>query len=239
MEEGGGFVPFGFMVTQSPQFTLYGDGTVIFKPVDNRPNAFESAYLPWQVAHLDEEGIQALLQYALTTGRLANAKESYDNPMIADAGITIFTLNAGGPEKVVNIYALFEMPDPDVPDQADRAGFSQLRTALVNFQDQAGIGDITTYEPTFYKVIMMQGFGEPVGDALDWPWDDLTPDDFPAGDEPGGIAILDAEHTAKLLELRTVATWASGSRIPTATSSRWASARCSPTKTPRASARPP
>ena len=47
---------------------------------------------------------------------------------------------------------------------------------------------------------MMQGFGEPVGDSLDWPWDDLTPDDFPAGDEPGGIAILDAEHTAKLLE---------------------------------------
>jgi len=198
MEEGGGFVPFGFMITQSPQFTLYGDGTVIFKPIDNRQN-FNAAYLPWQVAHLDEVGIQALLDYALTTGRLANAKESYDNPMVADAGSTIFTLNAGGQEKVVNVYALFEMPDPG-PDAADRTGFNQLRTALVNFQNQSGIGEITTYEPEFYKVILMQGFGEPVGEVLDWPWDDLTPADFPAGDEPGGIAILDAEHTSKLLE---------------------------------------
>jgi hypothetical protein len=201
MEEGGGFVPFGFLVTQSPQFTLYGDGTVIFKPIDNRPNAFEQAYLPWQVTHLDENGIQALLQYALTTGRLANAKDTYDNPMIADAGTTTFVLNAAGQEKVVNIYALFEMPDPNVPDQADRAGFSQLRAALMDFQNQSGIGDITTYEPEFYRVIMMQGFGEPVADALDWPWDDLTPADFPAGDEPGGIAILDSEHVAELLEV--------------------------------------
>src|SRR5215218_3332648 len=125
MEEGGGFVPFGFMVTQAPTFTLYGDGTVIFKPVDNRPN-FEAAYLPWQVAHLDETGIQALLEYALTTGRLANARESYDNPMVADAGSTMFTLDAAGQQKVVNVYALFEIPDPG-PDAADRSGFNQLR----------------------------------------------------------------------------------------------------------------
>ena len=200
MEEGGGFVPFGFMVTQSPAFTLYGDGTVIFKPIDNRPNAFESAYLPWQVAHLDEAGIQSLLEYALTTGRLANARENYDNPMVADAGTTMFTLNAGGQEKVVSVYGLFEMPDPG-PDAADRTGFNQLRNALNNFQNEAGIGDITTYEPEFYKVILMQGFGEPVGEPLDWPWDDLTPADFPAGDEPGGINIMDAEHAAKLLEI--------------------------------------
>src|SRR5688572_30889912 len=35
MEQGGGMMAFGFF-TQSPSFTLYGDGTVIFKPMDTR-----------------------------------------------------------------------------------------------------------------------------------------------------------------------------------------------------------
>jgi hypothetical protein len=201
MEQGGGFVPMNFMLTQSPQFTLYGDGTVIFHQVDNRQNGFDLPMLPWLKGHLDEEGVQALLQYALSTGRLLNARESYDNPMIADAGSTIFTLNAGGLSKVVNIYALFEAPAPGVPDQADRAGFSQLQTVLNDFGSQDGLGDVVAYEPTFYKVVLVEGFGEPVGQAIDWPWDDLTPADFPAGDEPGGIKILDAEHVSKLLEV--------------------------------------
>jgi len=202
MEEGGGFVPFGFLVTQAPQFTLYGDGTVIFQQVDTRGAPFGSvAYLPWVVGHLNEEGIQALLQFALSTGRLANARESYDNPTIADASSTIFTLNAAGMEKVVNIYALFEMPDANVPDQADRAGFSQLSAALKNFESQGGLGEVTTYEPELYRVILLEGFGQPVGQPLEWPWDDLTVADFPAGDEPGGIAHLDAEHVSNLLEV--------------------------------------
>lgn len=201
MEEGGGFIQFGFLVTQAPQFTLYGDGTVIFQQVDRREGAFDQARLPWLVGHLDEDGIQALLQFALSTGRLANAKENYENPMIADAGNTIFTLNAAGVQKVVNIYALFEVPDPNVPDKADRAGFSQLSAALKNFENQDGLGDVVVYEPEVYRVILLEGFGEPAGAPLEWPWDDLTVDDFPAGDEPGGIAHLDAEHVAKLLEV--------------------------------------
>jgi hypothetical protein len=201
MEQGGGFVPMGFLLTQAPTFTLYGDGTVIFQQIDTRGGAFGDAYLPWLTGHLDEEGVQALLRFAMGTGRLANAKESYENPMIADAGSTIFNLNAAGMQKVVNIYALFEGPDPNVPDQVDRAGFSQLQTVLNNFQNQDGLGDVVPYEPELYRVVLIEGFGEPVGEALDWPWDDVTLDDFPGGDEPGGIAILDAEHVAKLLEV--------------------------------------
>jgi hypothetical protein len=102
MEQGGGFVPFGFLFTQSPSFTLYGDGTVIFKPIDTRASDpfGGQAMLPWLVGHMTEADIQALLNFALTTGRLANARENYDNPMVADAGSTIFNLPAGGVEKV-------------------------------------------------------------------------------------------------------------------------------------------
>jgi len=201
MEQGGGFVPMNFMVTQAPAFTLYGDGTVIFQQIDNRENSFDLPRLPWLTTKLDETSVQALLQYALTTGRLANAKEQYDNPMIADAGSTIFNLNAEGMEKVVNIYALAESADPGVPDAVDRNGFAQLAEVLNNFQNQDGLGEVTAYEPTHYKVVLVEGFGEPVGEAVDWPWDDLTTDDFLAGDEPGGIAILDAEHVSKLMDV--------------------------------------
>ncbi len=202
MEQGGGLIPMGFLITQAPTFTLYGDGTVIFQQPDTRGAPFGTfAYLPWLVGHLDEEGVQALLRFALSTGRLANAKAFYENPMIADPSSTIFTLNAAGLEKVVNIYALFEIPDANVPDQADRAGFSQLQTVLGDFQTQDGLGDVVAYEPEFYRVALLEVFGEPVAQPIDWPWDDVDLDDFPAADGQAGIAILDAEHVAKLLEV--------------------------------------
>jgi hypothetical protein len=203
MEQGGGFVPFGFLFTQSPSFTLYGDGTVIFKPIDNRAgDPFGGqAMLPWLVGHMSEADIQALLQFALGPGHLANARESYDNPMVADAGSTIFTINAGGVDKVVNIYALGLEGGPDA---ADRQGFSQLAEVLNDFGNQSGLdlGELTAYEPALYKTLLMEGFGEPVGQALEWPWDDLTVADWPNAEEPDGrIKVLDAEHIAKLMDI--------------------------------------
>src|SRR5688572_19376076 len=32
METGGGFVPFGYFITQAPTFVLYGDNRAIFRP---------------------------------------------------------------------------------------------------------------------------------------------------------------------------------------------------------------
>jgi hypothetical protein len=202
MEQGGGFVPFGFLFTQSPSFTLYGDGTVIFKQVDNRAgDPFGGqAMLPWLVGHMSEADIQALLQFALGPGRLANARESYENPMIADAGSTFFNLNAGGVEKVVSIYALGL---DDGPDRADRQGFSQLADVLNDFGNQGiDLGEVAEYEPDLYKLLLMEGFGEPVGQVLEWPWDDLTLANWPNAEEPDGrIAFLDAAHVARLMDV--------------------------------------
>lgn len=205
MEQGGGFVPFEWMVTQAPQFTLYGDGTVVFRPLEDPERvSFEQGLPRFLTGKMTEEGVQALLTYALTTGRLATAKDQYDNPMIADASTTVFNLNAGGEEKVVSIYALFEMPDPNVPDQVDRAGFSQLQNLLMNFEQEVEAGtvtDVVLYEPSHYRAVMFPAMGEPTGEPIAWPWDDLTPDDFPAGDEPGGSKILTAEQVGELVEV--------------------------------------
>jgi hypothetical protein len=203
IEQGGGFVPFGFLFTQSPSFTLYGDGTVIFKPIDTRAgDPFGGQQmLPWLVGHMTEADMQTLLNYALTTGRLANARDNYDNPMVADAGSTIFNINAGGVEKVVNIYALGL---DDGPDRADRQGFNQLAEVLNDFQNQSGLdlGEVVAYEPELYKLLLMEGFGEPVGQVIEWPWDDLTVADWPDAEEPDGrIKVLDSEHVAKLMDV--------------------------------------
>jgi hypothetical protein len=50
-------------------------------------------------------------------------------------------------------------------------------------------------------VVLNQGFGEPVGQPLQWPWDDVTTDDFGVRNEGGAVANLDADHVADLLEV--------------------------------------
>jgi hypothetical protein len=204
MESGGGFVPMEFFLTQAPQFTLYGDGTVIYQQTDTRANdpIGGQGLLPYLVGHLDEDGIQALLRYALGEGRLLNAKANYENNMVADAGTTTFTLNAGGLAKTVSVYAL-GMEDPNFPaDVADRRGFQQLADTLSGFEQRGTrgeLGDIVPYDPAFYRVFLLAAQGEPVVPPLDWPWPDLTPADFKTvGDDNRPKANLDKAHVAKL-----------------------------------------
>lgn len=205
LEQGGGFVQMGFFVTQAPAFTLYGDGTVIFKQLDMRMSnpVGGQTELPWLMGHLSEQSVQALLQFALSTGRLANARENYENNTCADCGTTIFQINAAGIDKTVSIYALMEVPDPG-QDAADRQGFSQLAALLNDFQSQAEVdlGEVVPYDAALYKTVLLEGFGEPQAAPKAWPWDDLTLADWPKAEEPGNrIKMLDREHVAKLLDV--------------------------------------
>ena len=114
---------------------------------------------------MDEEGIQALLLYALDTGRLANAKDDYDNPMIADAGTTIFNLNAGGEEKVVTVYALFEMPDRTCPTRSIEPASPSSRNCSSTSSRQVEDGVVTDVasctSPSSTGWCMIEGMGEP------------------------------------------------------------------------------
>ena len=133
MENGGGFVPMQFFATQIPQFTLYGDGTVVYRPLPSADGAtFGDPLPPFQTGKLSEAAVQRLLAYALETGRLADAKSSYDNMQIADASSTYFTLNADGLEKTVSVYALSETTEPG-EDAADRNGMAKLSERLMDF----------------------------------------------------------------------------------------------------------
>lgn len=206
METGGGFVPIGFFATQLPEFTLYGDGTLIIRPLEDPdfPGGWDAALPRLLHARLDEESIQQLLLFALTTGRLATARDNYHDDGIADAPTTTFTLNAGGMSREVSIYALSEVFEPG-PDAADRAGFHQLAELLRSFEQRAragDLGDVDYHEPSHYRLTLLETFGEPVGQPIAWPWDDLAVTDFVReGEFDRPAAIVTAEQAAALVEV--------------------------------------
>ena len=128
LDQGGGMLR-GGGATLVPPFTLYGDGTVVFRnPALEPPPAVGPVMVgnPMRTAKLDEDQIQDLLDFALTEGGLGVAKLQYDYPMLADAGTAIFTIRAGGLDKTVNVYAL-GLDDPNI---SGPAGTGRIREAV-------------------------------------------------------------------------------------------------------------
>ena len=118
LEQGGGFVPMEFHASQAPSFTLYGNGVVVFQPtvtVFPQPDANGVMRpVPWRTGKLDEWQIQELLEFALTNGGLGTARDTYMSDRIADAPNTIFTIHAGGIDKMVVVNAWAgTAPGPD------------------------------------------------------------------------------------------------------------------------------
>lgn len=203
MHVGGGFVPFEYSLTESPVFTLYGDNSIIFRPSEEGGGRIggpgPETRADYMRATMNPEQVDALLRFALTQGGLLDAEESYVDIGIADAPNTVFTVNAGGVEKAVNIAALgFDQPGPDAQM---RQRFFRLADLLDSFEEQVAAGQVETvepYQPLAYRAFLTESFGgvEPA----DWPWDDLSIDDFPQGDEPARSATLSPDQVAAVAD---------------------------------------
>ena len=183
LETGGGFVPFGYFMTQAPTFVLYGDNSVIFRPsVDPEGTGFP----PFVKATLSPEQVDALLTYALSVGRLADADAHYVEMSVSDAPTTVFTVNAGGVDKTVSVYAL-DIGEHTGPDAAMYSAFQDLAALLSTFETQVEKGQVLTAEPyqveSYRAVLSPSDLAQP--DLIDWPFPDLTPADFePMADNP-------------------------------------------------------
>jgi hypothetical protein len=183
-EQAGGFVAPDFIVTRTPQFSLYGDGTVIYQPAPD-PNAQPgSGPAPLARAQMNAEQVDALLVFALNAGALEGAKEFYPNPRVADAPDTVFTLVTTALSKTVTVQALGIAADPADPDARTIDALGRLWTLLSDFGGQVRLGNATaagTYEPSAYRGILNEGQAQ--GQGIDWPWTDLSPTDFVAAGE--------------------------------------------------------
>jgi hypothetical protein len=179
VETSGGFVPVEFLATSAPSFTLYGDGTVVFRddqapPPDPVGSVMRS--VPFQTIKLDEEGIQALLEFAVGPGGIGVAAGPYMGH-VADMPSTVFTVNADGRQKQVSITAL----TPDMHDPQD----ALIVTALASLAEKlrtfgASIAGEVVYEPAGYRGVL-QKIDQANGAVVDWPWTDVKPADFVAG----------------------------------------------------------
>ncbi len=198
-EVGGGFVPIWFFATQAPFFSLYGDGTVIYRD-ESAPLPEPGAdgvvrAQPFRRARLTEEQVQELLRFALTEGGLATALPHYDNPGVADAPTTIFRIRAGGVDKTVTVYALGLEAGGQV-DPARRA-FVRLDERLRGLTSGGTLGG-PVWTADRWRGVLTEAGG--VGEARPWPWRDFGPADFrQATDEvpmphrtlsPADVAVL-------------------------------------------------
>ncbi len=210
-EEGGGFMMPAFTAAAVPHFTLYGDGTVIFRnPMAEVPPAEGSVFKmnPLRTAKLDEAQIQELLLLALSEGGLAVARPNYTNDMIADASTAVFTIEAGGIKKTVSIYALgLEMEG--VADGAARAAFKKLADRLSDF-DQGGTIPTDVYEPQAYRGVLFEAPGIEAADVRAWPWPDLTPADFKIDADPNGNQFPHRTMTPAEVDLLKIADYQGG-----------------------------
>ncbi|MCX2726608.1 hypothetical protein OO015_03760 [Thermomicrobium sp. 4228-Ro] len=132
IETSGGLIPPFRLLNELPQFSVYGDGTIVtlgpqimIYPPPVLPNLLQS--------RISEEGLQILLQEAAAAGLLAG---DADFPLegVADAPTTFFTVNAGSRKTRVTVYAL-GIEEPDDPRLSPE--LREARRKLAEFATKA------------------------------------------------------------------------------------------------------
>lgn len=206
-DEGGGFVAPAFELARTPFFSLFGDGTVVYRPASAAPPAQSPRepmrFAPLLVARMTEAQVQGLLRDALGAGGLAIARPTYENHQVADAPTATFTIDADGRQKRVSVYALgIGMDQSAGPDASILAAMAALGERLRNFDRDVAAGNATaagTYTPTRYRGSLLEGGFAP-GPARPWPWPAFGPDAFASAAPDGGAPskVLGASDVAAL-----------------------------------------
>lgn len=184
-EYSGGFMPYEYLLSRIPSWSMYGDGRVIVQGpmIEIYPPPTPPSLL---VTRLSEDGIQAILAAAQDAG-LMDGDANYDYMCVTDAPTTVFTTNANGTTSVVTAYAL------DVTGGTCEGSDDEARQALADFQAELGDlswlpeGSVGAEEPFDYEemrihVLPYQSDPELPQQPVAWP---LSPGLDAFGDEQG------------------------------------------------------
>ena len=154
VETGGGFTAPEYQLRLIPEFSLYGDGSLITPGPQIEiypPPALPSV----QTQPISEDGVQAILQAAIDAG-VDTDQDMTDmgSTMIADAPTTTFTITVNGVTNSFGVYALGIL-DGNRPEGMSKEEYD-ARQALSSFVQQLGdlqswlpagsLGETTTYE---------------------------------------------------------------------------------------------
>jgi hypothetical protein len=147
----GGFVAPSYTLTQIPQFSLFGDGSIVTQGA--QIEIYPQPALPsigLQV--LTEAGIQAILRSAIDAG-FEDGTDYTDlgSTGIADATTTVFTFDADGVSHTVKVYALGELPERPEGMTAEefhaRQALQGFLSGLQSLEDWLPVGSVGTSEP--------------------------------------------------------------------------------------------
>lgn len=219
----GGFIPVEYSLTHIPEFTLFGDGTVIV--TGPMIEIYPQPALPnLQTTSLSEEAVQKVLAAAKEAGLMANNKD-YGQPTVADAATTTIVVNAEGQSYTSRIYALgFEQDAGQsltTDQKKDRAAVSDFIARSFDLGVfQVGTTDWQEYEFAALAIYVMpidpgfQDYSDVQPNRLDWPLVDLSALGEPV--QPQGFKRLvvsgeDLKTLQPLLDQATQITlWISG-----------------------------
>ncbi len=182
-----------------PEFTLFGDGTVIFR---NERAALPPAEgpiiraVPFTIARLDKDQIQSLLRFAIGEGGLGNACDRYETRDVDDFGSTVITVRAGGLDKRVEVVG---STNP----------FEELANHLRNFDGGGNLSSQVWVPDRYWGNLLEAGSAIEIGllpdprDAgiVPWPWPDLAPAEFVRPVDPSWAdprRVMSAEEAAVL-----------------------------------------
>ena len=170
--------PTAVTIKETPEFTLYADGRVIYAVKFRPPNAAWSTF-ELHSAQLNADQATALMSVALDEGGLRDARGEYNIPNAVDREWNYFEVHVDGVDKEVRVYGL---SDESAPDAAERVRFATLRDRLLNFPAviQAGqAANLGIFEPTAYDAFLHSGVvTEELPVNADWPWPELDVSDF-------------------------------------------------------------
>ncbi len=135
-EVSGGLVPPGFILSELPVVSIYGDGRVITQ--GPQIEIYPGPALPnLRVQRVSEAGLQRILAAAAEAGLMGD-DVMYLYPVIADAPTTTFWVNAGGAKHRTSAYALGIGDDPSVVSPEDAAARAKMQAFAEKLGDLAG-----------------------------------------------------------------------------------------------------
>jgi hypothetical protein len=190
----------GELFQPGPEFTLYGDGTVIFRNEMAPPPPAEGPIIrgrPFMAGRLDDGQVQSLLRFAVEEGGLGDACERYETTDLDGATVDVFTIRAGGIDKRIENFG--------------SAPFAALYDRIRDFESESGV-PTEVWVPERYRgnlldasIFAFIGDGQTPGLAeygsVPWPWPDVAPADFVGLAElnPGRRVMSAAEAAALAL----------------------------------------
>jgi alpha-tubulin suppressor-like RCC1 family protein len=189
----------GGLFAPGPEFTLYGDGTIIFRDETASTAPTKGGITrasPFAVGRLTEAQVQSLLRFALTEGGLGIALPYYDNGGEGCGGDSwTYLLRAGGIDRRVESGGC-----------GDTFGLlaEHLRSVAASSASEVWVpgsysGSVLKASPLIKQGVLPK---VPAAGAIPWPWPDISPGAFAWHEDPelgqDGHRVMSADEAAIL-----------------------------------------